>query len=356
MLPWACKLWDTTTTDSGRPNLSKPKGHAQVRRLPTTVCAALLWAPLAQTGQALTLDLPPGTTTNISTSETLARYPLPIGPFANGQMQTRAYEGPMVQTAWQIDAPGVNTLQLLAPLRAQLLQAGYSVTFECDAPACGGFDFRFGTMIIPEPEMHVDLGDYRFLAATKGPQAVSLIVSRSAALGFVQLTQIGEGAAPVPLLTAAATARTGQIALALPQTSPTSIPIDTTSAPSDLASRIAAGEAVALDDLVFASSASTLSEGTYPSLVALADWMTSNPDLRVALVGHTDASGSLAGNIALSRQRAQSVRQRLIDRYDIPGAQVDAEGVGYLAPRVSNLTPEGREKNRRVEVMMTSTD
>ena len=76
----------------------------------------------------------------------------------------------------------------------------------------------------------------------------------------------------------------------------------------------------------------------------------------MALVGHTDASGGLDVNIAVSRQRAQSVRQRLIDRYDIPARQVDAQGVGYLSPRASNLTEAGRQKNRRVEVMMTSTE
>jgi OOP family OmpA-OmpF porin len=75
----------------------------------------------------------------------------------------------------------------------------------------------------------------------------------------------------------------------------------------------------------------------------------------VILVGHTDASGGLDGNIALSRKRAESVRQRMTDRYGIPAAQVDAQGVGYLSPRASNLSDTGRDQNRRVEVMMTST-
>jgi outer membrane protein OmpA-like peptidoglycan-associated protein len=45
----------------------------------------------------------------------------------------------------------------------------------------------------------------------------------------------------------------------------------------------------------------------------------------------------------------------LLTVYGIPAEQVRAEGVGYLAPRASNLTDEGRKKNRRVEVMLTST-
>jgi OOP family OmpA-OmpF porin len=75
----------------------------------------------------------------------------------------------------------------------------------------------------------------------------------------------------------------------------------------------------------------------------------------VALVGHTDALGSLAGNTDLSRARAVSVRERLIAEYAVPAAQLTAEGVGYLAPRATNQTEDGRARNRRVEAIVTST-
>jgi OOP family OmpA-OmpF porin len=75
----------------------------------------------------------------------------------------------------------------------------------------------------------------------------------------------------------------------------------------------------------------------------------------VVLVGHTDASGGLAGNTALSRARAASVRDRLMAEYAVPAAQITAEGVGYLAPRATNKTEDGRARNRRVEAILTST-
>jgi len=74
--------------------------------------------------------------------------------------------------------------------------------------------------------------------------------------------------------------------------------------------------------------------------------------MRIALVGHTDTVGGLQGNIALSRERAQAVRQRLIDDYDIAPERVEAEGTGYLAPLATNRTAEGREANRRVEAVL----
>ena len=75
----------------------------------------------------------------------------------------------------------------------------------------------------------------------------------------------------------------------------------------------------------------------------------------VLLVGHTDAAGGLEANIALSRRRAASVVAHLVGELGVSRAQVSAEGVGYLVPRASNLTDQGRAENRRVEVVLTST-
>ncbi len=322
----------------------------QTKPIAWTALCLCVAAP-AGLAQALTLNLPATARTAASTNEALTSYLLPIAAFSQGQTHTRRIEGPVMQTAWQIDAPGLTTLQLLAPLRAQLVQAGFDLVFECEAADCGGFDFRYATQVLPEPDMHVDLGDYRFLSATKGYEAITLLVSRSSTTGFVQMTEVGGAVKEQPQLAAAASSPPGQVALS----HPADTVIDSAAAPSDLGASLMAGAAVAMDDLVFASGASALSEGVYPSLVALADLLTANPGMQVALVGHTDASGSLEVNIAVSRKRAESVRQRLIQRYKIPARQVAAEGVGYLSPRAPNLSEAGRERNRRVEVMMTTT-
>ncbi|MBD3764169.1 MAG: OmpA family protein, partial [Rhodobacterales bacterium] len=121
-------------------------------------------------------------------------YPLPLGPWAGGSLPVQVVEGQVTRRAWRLEAPGQTTLALLAPLRAALVDQGYTVLLDCAAEACGGFDFRFATPVLPEPEMHVDLGDFRFVAARRetaaGVQAVSLMVSRSATAGHVQIVTV----------------------------------------------------------------------------------------------------------------------------------------------------------------------
>lgn len=301
------------------------------------LCAALLLVPGA--GLALTFDFPGPTTIAGSRSDPLTSTLVPLGPWAAGSLPARRVEGALEQTAWQIDAPGLTTLQLLAPLRAQVQAAGYDVLFECDTVNCGGFDFRYAIDVLPEPDMHVDLGDFRYLAAERtgpgDPGTISLLVSRSARMGYVQVITLGaavSGAEPV--------AKARPSARTVPAT--------------DIARALDETGAMALDDLTFATGSADLGPGDFASLRAVADYLADHPDRNVALVGHTDASGDLAGNVALSKSRAASVRDRLIRDFGVSPDRVTAEGVGYLAPRASNLTGEGRTLNRRVEVVLTS--
>ena len=130
----------------------------------------------------------------------LTSYRLPTGPFSPEGVPAQLTEGNLDQTAWRLDAAGQSTLQIMVPLRDQIKAAGWNTLFECETAACGGFDFRYGIDVLPEPEMHVDLGDFRFLAATRagkrGAEFLSLLVSRSADQGFVQMTLVGAEAAP----------------------------------------------------------------------------------------------------------------------------------------------------------------
>lgn len=287
----------------------------------------------------------------------VASYRLPVGPWADGAIPTRVVEGSVVQTAWQLDTPGKSALELLIPLREQVKAAGFQTIFECETVACGGFDFRYGTENLPEPAMHVDLGDFRFLSAErdgeKGPEVLTLLVSRSATRGFVQLTLAGP-AEPTADTLAAVTPEAAQPAQTGGSMATLSSAGDATTQ-SPLAGALDAGQAVVLDGLAFAPGRAELLDGDHALLADLAAWLLADPARRVALVGHTDSSGAADANLALSRARAEAVRDVLSRRYAIDPARIGARGLGADSPRADNATAEGRAQNRRVEVEPTPT-
>lgn len=306
----------------------------------------LCWVALALPAFALTLDLPGAVLDEERRSINPGSYALPLAPFDGQTVPSRSVEGNLDQRAFKLDVPGQTTLAIMSVLRDQVLAAGFTIRLECEARSCGGFDFRFGTEVIPEPEMHVDIGDFRFLSAERDGEAVSVLVSRSAFAAFVQVTRVTSSA--VPATPTRVIVDLDDVAVARSIAPPTGTSVEIGAALDDPGSAV-------LDDLVFSSGSATLAEGDYPSLAAVAAWLKANPDATVALVGHTDATGSLAANIALSERRAEAVAQVLIDSYGVNSGRVAAEGVGFLAPRASNQTDDGRQKNRRVEVIVTST-
>ncbi len=300
------------------------------------ILRALLLALLPMPALAQSLPFPAPAEVTGERLEPLTSYALPTGPWSDGALPTRRMEGALRQTAWRLTAPGVPTLAVLQPLRAALIDQGYELMFECETPTCGGFDFRFSTDVIPAPAMHVDLGDFRFAAFTRGgDEAASLLVSRGGDLAYVQLTQIGP-AEPVALESVA------------PEAAPEALP--------EVAAAFTARGAFVLEDLAFTTGAADLGEGAFASLDRLAEYLRANPGHRVTVVGHTDSVGGLEGNIALSQRRAASVVERLVAQFGVPRTQLAAAGAGYLAPRASNLTEEGRALNRRVEVVLTAVE
>lgn len=308
--------------------------------------AAMAAAPLA--APAATISLPTGAVLRAEQVDPAGSYLLPTGPWAEETgVPTEIAAGKVTRQAWRIGGTGLSSYQVLLNLRQQLVEQGYEIVFECSTEDCGGFDFRYGTEVIGEPDMHVNLGDYTFLSA-KHPgddiDDVSLLVSRSASAAFVQVVQVN--AADVPEVVVEPTAST--------KADPgVALPAELT---GDIGPAMETVGRFVLADLVFATGSADLGPGDFTSLTELADYLKANPTKRVALVGHTDAEGSLAGNISLSKRRAASVMDRLINDFGVPAGQLEAEGIGYLAPIASNQTDEGRNRNRRVEAILVSTE
>ena len=74
-----------------------------------------------------------------------------------------------------------------------------------------------------------------------------------------------------------------------------------------------------------------------------------NPNIKVELGGHTDATGSDKADMAISLKRAESVKKYLMDKFNISADRLVVKGYGKTKPIADNKTKEGRAKNRRVE-------
>jgi OmpA-OmpF porin, OOP family len=79
--------------------------------------------------------------------------------------------------------------------------------------------------------------------------------------------------------------------------------------------------------------------------------LAEHPDLAITIEGHTDNVGSAQANQELSRKRAAAVKQALVSTYRIDAARLTSTGFGDTKPVAKNDTPEGRQQNRRVELV-----
>jgi OmpA-OmpF porin, OOP family len=296
---------------------------------------------LFNAGWASALELPRNGTLVAEQNSELDLYAVPLGPVTYGQFPLSTERGKIGRRVWQIPQTDLTALQLFESLRDQISETFGEPVFDCKDRVCGGFDFRFAIEVVEAPAMYVDLGNYFFATfrSSTGDRHATLMVSKGGTTGYVQLIEISEAADDAL-----------NISVDTDPPAPTGLRAPVT----DIGKKLTNLGATVLGDLVFGSGADTLDETPFASLQQLAEFLVANPDASVILVGHTDAVGSLEANIDLSERRANAVRQRLIDRFDVQPTRIEAQGVGYLAPRATNTTEDGRRINRRVEVVLTA--
>ncbi len=108
-------------------------------------------------------------------------------------------------------------------------------------------------------------------------------------------------------------------------------------------------------DIEFDFNKATIRPMYHDDLARAARFIEDNPSVPTILIaGHTDSVGKDAYNQRLSEQRAESVRRYLIEHFDIDGQKLVSRGYGETQPRATNETEEGRQRNRRVEVICYS--
>lgn len=110
-----------------------------------------------------------------------------------------------------------------------------------------------------------------------------------------------------------------------------------------------------LDQVFFATGQSEILPSSFEQLDKLVNYLKENPTIEIQIEGHTDTVGDSTLNKKLSLDRAFRVREYLISK-GISGKRLKFSGKGDTEPLVSNDTEENRQKNRRVEFKIISSE
>ena len=116
----------------------------------------------------------------------------------------------------------------------------------------------------------------------------------------------------------------------------------------------ARGLIVNMSDVLFDTGSHVLKPGAREKLAKISGILLAHPGLTLQIEGHTDSVGSDEYNQQLSERRADSVRDFLAEQ-GVPVSSITARGFGKTQPVASNDTPEGRQRNRRVELVVNGS-
>lgn len=117
----------------------------------------------------------------------------------------------------------------------------------------------------------------------------------------------------------------------------------------------ALGQTLTIENVEFEFNKATLTQASMPILDAAAKFLNSQDNLNVVVAGHTDDIGSDQYNQKLSESRANTVVKALLDR-NVRANRLKALGLGESFPRVPNDSQENRDRNRRVEFLLSAAD
>jgi OOP family OmpA-OmpF porin len=101
--------------------------------------------------------------------------------------------------------------------------------------------------------------------------------------------------------------------------------------------------------ILFDVNKATIKPESYGTLKEMASVLKEYPDLKVKIVGHTDADGKDDANLDLSKRRAAAVKDMLAKEFGIDESRMETDGKGESEPIDNNTTPAGKANNRRVE-------
>ena len=289
------------------------------------------------------LGAPAGAGATASIGPRADRHALPVGPFTADENPVLELRGSVIWSAYRLDDREATVAAVAEAYRLDLRELGLETLLDCADRACGGFDFRFGINILPAPAMRMDVQNFVQLSARteSGDAYASVLISRVLGAVYIQIVTVE------PSETAVAIEAAPKPEAGLDEVKPIR-PVLT-----DLMAELRRDGHVQLAGVEFETGGSQLSAASAPALDQVAEMLKENKGFEVEIVGHSDNVGGVNANITLSRNRATAVLEALVER-GVSRDRMEAWGVGYLSPLVSNETSEGKARNRRVEIVLAN--
>jgi OmpA-OmpF porin, OOP family len=255
---------------------------------------------------------------------------LPAGPYQNGKIsKTERIEGKVTRLIYD-NPKGRSTLEIFRNYQEALTKGGFQTLFACSDRECG--DASKGSINEPVP----DFGHWCVASSIQCPEPMRYVAGRLSR--------------PVGDVYAAVKVRTEQTYLVVVELKRMQTGMVTVGA-KEMAADISKMGHVSIYGIYFDTDKSVVKPESKQSIGEIAKLLTTEPALKLHVVGHTDNVGALPHNMTLSKQRAEAVVNALVNDYKIAAARLIANGVGPLAPVASNAAEEGRAKNRRVELV-----
>ncbi|MBL8324315.1 MAG: OmpA family protein [Rubrivivax sp.] len=293
------------------------------------LAGAMTLVAVAPAGAATVQDHPavsgyPGATLSRRDNDGFKATQLVVGVNPAGKtdeeiLKTLAIEGKLTRLSYE--NPRQRSYgEIFANYREALEKAGFAILFACRDGQCGpGWASsrwnRVSGMRYANPEM-----GYLAAKSTRGDN--ELYVSVLVAKARHEIHVLERGAMETGLVTARA-----------------------------IADGLLLDGRVVLDGLFFDTDKAVLKPQSRPALETVAQFLKDHPKLEVFIVGHTDATGALEHNLALSQGRAAAVVAALTREHGIAASRLAAHGVGPLAPAKTNQNEPGKTRNRRVEMV-----
>lgn len=117
----------------------------------------------------------------------------------------------------------------------------------------------------------------------------------------------------------------------------------------DLRRKLLSEGKISTNGILFDSGSANIKPQSLGIVLQVSQVLLQDDNMKLTIVGHTDADGNSDANMTLSKQRAESVKNALVNLYNISPDRLQTDGKGASTPVADNTTPDGKAQNRRVE-------